>query len=196
MYDVTSGPTSEMKDEASLKALSAFYSVPNTPDFENTKDLFARSLPIKNPAEFERRIKTTIDPMLIKYSDGEITKDEYMKYVGEQRQQAQQQQVQMMQQQQQYVHQEIQLKQGALAQKGQADEEKAQSTQFNDETKRMKTLSDIQTAETQTYINMAEIQGDQEMKQADHEIEQQHNQLEIAKLANQQYKEQRELNAA
>ena len=59
----------------------------------------------------------------------------------------------------------------------------------------MKTISDIQTDQLTASTKLAQIQGDQALRAADHELATDKNQLEIAKLANQQYKEQMELHA-
>lgn len=190
LYTIQSSPSMEMQQENSLKALMSFYNVPITPDFAATKDLFARNLPIKDIDEFEKRILTTMDPMLIKYTNGEITKDEYMKYIQQAQAQQQQMQMQQIQMQQQLQQAQVASQQAQV----QVEQQRANSMQYNEETKRMKVMDDAQSNDANNYINMAKVQGEQEIKAADHALDQQMHQLEVAKLANQQFKEVQELN--
>lgn len=181
LYKISSAPSGEMQRENTMRALGLFYSVPQTQDFANTKDIFARNLPIQDAAEFEKRIAASIDPMLIKYSNGEITKDDFAKYQKQQQQQQMQMQQSVLQQQQQ-----------AAQSLSDAENKKAAAMQFNEETKRIKELGALEINRADLWLRFAEAYGDQAASKARQVLEETNQEIEIVKMAQQEYSEARD----
>jgi len=176
LYRIDCAPSREMQQENTVKALTMFYQAPQTMDFQNTKDIFARNLPIDDAAEFEKRIASSIDPKLIQYSSGEISKDEFMQY----KTQANQQQLQMQMQQ-------LQMQQKAAQDLSDAENKKALAMQYNEETKRIKTLADIEDNKSKRFIDIAKLEDEQASKRASQALEKGNQEIEIIKMAHQEY---------
>ncbi len=183
LYRIDCAPSREMQQENTVKALSMFYQAPQTMDFANTKDIFARNLPIDDAAEFEKRISSTIDPMLIQYSSGEISKEEFVKHQQQNNQSQMQMQQQMMQQQQK-----------AAQDLADAENKKAAAMQFNEETKRMKELRENEQGRADLWIKFAQFYGEEAARKASHSLEQMNQGIELAKIAQQEYKLGRNVN--
>jgi hypothetical protein len=89
IYEVKAGPTTVMQRETTLKSLMEFYKI--APQFAaSTGDIFFKNTDTPESAELARRAAATIDPMLIKVGNGDITQDQYQQYLKQQQQQQQQ----------------------------------------------------------------------------------------------------------
>jgi hypothetical protein len=148
-YEITAGPSSTMQKENTVKYLLETYSIqPTNPFFAATAHIFFRNLDSKDAAELERIAMAMGDENLIKYSQGEITLDEYKQA----KQQAMKQQLQMQQQMSQ-LDPQVQSA-NAIAQ---AEHRKASADEFNAQTKRMQTMNDAQQKQSELKIKMVDM---------------------------------------
>lgn len=162
-YEIDCGPTTEMQRENTMKSLEFIYNAPfQNPDYQITKDILIRNLPIPDSAEIEKRLRTTIDPMIIKYGQGKISEDEFMAYQKQAKQQAMQQQMQMRMQ-------------DPIAK---AEDNKASAMQYDAETKRMSAASKAATDNAKVNVDMVKVAGSSQLQEAQHAIDVSRLQLE------------------
>lgn len=148
-YEIVAGPSSTMQKENTVKYLLEAYNIqPTNPFFAATAHIFFRNLQTKDAGELERIAMAMGDENLIKYSQGEMTLDEYQQA----KQQAQQKQMQM---QQQLAQLDPQVQSAnAIAQ---AEHRKAGADEFNAQTKRMQTVNDAQQKQNELKLKMVDI---------------------------------------
>jgi hypothetical protein len=176
LYRIDCSPSQEMQQENTVKALSMFYAAPQTIDFANTKDIFARNLPIEDAAEFEKRVSSSIDPVLISYSNGETTKEEFMKHKQQQQMQQQQMQQSILQQQQK-----------AAQDLSDAEKSKAAAMQYREETNRMKAIDESKQKNADLWIKFMQANSEDISKRVSQELEKSGQEIEVAKFVTEQF---------
>lgn len=161
-YEIKAGPSSTMQKENTIKYMTALYTVfPQLAPL--TADIYFRNIESPDSPELERRvIASFIDPNLIKYSQGEITLEEYMQLKS----QSQMQQLQM-----QTKLSELDPNVQATNNLAGAEHKKAAAQQFDAETKRMKMISDAQNNQEKLRVQLAEILQKGDMQSAQKEID-------------------------
>jgi hypothetical protein len=148
-YDISAGPSSTMQKENTVKYLLEAYNIPpQNPFFMATAHIFFRNLQSKDAGELERIASAMGDENLIKYSQGEMTLDEYKQA----KQMAQQKQLQMQQQMSQ-LDPQVQSA-NAIAQ---AEHRKASADEFNAQTKRIQILNDAQQKQNDFKLKMWDL---------------------------------------
>ncbi len=179
-YDIVAGPSSEMQKENTIKWLSQYYAI--DPTFAaNSKDIFMRNLPTPDAGELELRAAATIDPSLIKYSQGEMSKEDYAQAQKVQQEQAKKEQQEMM-----AMDPNVMTAQAAVK----AEENKGQAMQLSAETNRMaqtekvqtdrmKIMSDAQIAVNNLKVKIMQLQQDKELGDTSNMIELLQKELDI-----------------
>lgn len=186
IYELTSSPTSKMVKENTLKYLQMMYSI--APQlFKISGDMFARNLDIPDAQELELRIKAEMDPMLIKYSQSEISLQEYMKSKMPMQQQQQQQQ-QMQMQHAQLQMQELQSKNmklkneaQAVTMRAQGDMQKAQAAVQDSNVKAQVAITNASVAQGTLQVNAQKVMGEQQQRATQQALDESHLQYEREK---------------
>lgn len=148
-YEITAGASSDMQKENTVRYLTQLYQLDQKGTVLNdTKDIYMRSLKTPDSAELERRVAANMDTNLIKYSQGAISEEDYMKAIQAQKQQQQQQQMQMSQ-----------LDPQVQSAKAMADAEhkKADASQFKAETDRLAQANKAEVDHTDQTIKMIKL---------------------------------------
>jgi hypothetical protein len=178
-YDIKAGPSTTMQKDTTIKYLMEVYNtLPQNPFFAATAHIFFRNLDTKDAQELERIAVAMGDPLLIKYSEGRMSLDDFQQAKQQQQQQQEQQQQQMQQQQ---VMNDPQV----LTAKAMADAEhrKASAIEANAETKRMEAIADAQDKQNQFKLQMAQLLMENGLEGKRQELEQ----LRTGIQANQQF---------
>jgi len=160
-YEIKAGLDEEDQRQETIETLKGIYAL-NPQLLNDTADVYFRNSNCKDSAELSRRAAVKIDPSLIKYSQGEITIEEYNN--------AQQQK---QQQQQQQAQKQLELNpdyQSAVAM-SQAEHKKADAQQKNADTKRIETLGDVINKEHQNDIKLVDILMKNDKVDAKHALE-------------------------
>lgn len=171
-YEITSGPSSTMQKENTIKYLMEVYTI-NPAMFQATAHIFFRNLQTKDASELERIAMAMGDQNLIKYAQGEISFEDYQQL----KEQAMQKQMQM---QAEMAKNDPQA-QGLIA-AAQAETEKAKAMQYDSETRRMAETNKTQTDQLKiaqsardsiqkTQIEIAKIQSQQNIAEMNASIE-------------------------
>lgn len=146
-YEISAGPSSTMQKENTIKYLLEVYQI-NPQMFQATAHIFFRNLQTQDSGELTRIAMAMGDPNLIKYSQGEMTFEEYQ-------QAKQQQQQQQMQQQQQLSQMDPQVQSAnAIAF---AEHRKATAAEYNAQTNRIKSLNEAQQKQNDFKLKMVEL---------------------------------------
>lgn len=169
IYELTSSATSTMVKENTIKYLQMMYAfAPQL--FASTGDIFARNLDIPDSQELEMRFKATMDPMLIKYSQGEISDKEWQEY-NKQQNQAKQQAMQLQMQHESLKLQETQAKTlktqneaQAVTMRAQGDMQKAQAATQDVAIKGQVAITNASVAQANTQINAQKVMGEQQQR--------------------------------
>lgn len=160
-YQIKASPTSAMRKENTVRYLSQIYSI-NPEEFNNTGDIFYRNLQSEDAGELERRKAATMDTDLIKYSQGEITLEEYQ-------QRMQQKQQSQIEQQAQLANLDPQV-QGSRA-LAQAETEKAKAAQHQAVTKRMDVINKAKEGQEKLKVQLANLLLKSNLESAQHDID-------------------------
>lgn len=175
-YEIKSGPSSTMEKENTVKYLAEMYSIdPNL--LKTTGDIYVRCLQTPYAGEIERRLSATMDVNLIKFSQGEITFDEYNKLEQQQQQQQFQQQLQQAAQMN-----KVNPQASAANTMAAAEHKKANATLMNAQTQYHKMLNEAIGNNEKLKLQYAEAMIKNQGQQGDHYLEMVRNSL----MANQQ----------
>lgn len=179
VYELTSNATATMVKENTLKYLQMMYSI-EPKLFELTGDIFARNLDIPDAQELELRIKANMDPMLIKFSDGEVTIQEYQQYKAKNSQMQQQQQMLLMQEQQAKTS-KLQNEAQAVSMRAQGDMQKAQAVMQDSNTKSQIAMTNASLQQANTQISAQKVMGEQQQRATQQALDETHMQYEREK---------------
>lgn len=134
VYSISAGPSTALQRQNTVESLKELYAV-NPAAAQLTAHIFVRNLGMADSDELSRLLSANIDPMLIKYSQGEITKDQLQTY----------QHMMAVQNGQAQAQQQDQLQSAqinALQSQAQSHQMRAQADQFDAQTKRMEAIED------------------------------------------------------
>lgn len=159
-YIIKAGPSDAMQKESSNKALMTACQI-NPQLFQDVADIFFRNSDCKDSGELSRRASAKIDPSLIKYSQGEITHDEFV-----QSQQQQQQKIMQAKMQAAKADPTYQATVAATA----AEHRKADAFQKDADTKRIKVLGDLINNEQKNEVAFANTLLTAHQSEADHAV--------------------------
>lgn len=163
-YEIIAGPNSDIQKENTLKALLKAYEIDPT-RFNSTADIFARCLDTPFSEELARRWGATIDPMLIKYSQGEISEEEFSAYM----QQQQQKQQQAAMQSPEVLS--AQAMASAEHEKAAAQHKKAAVDQYEAETKRQSAIGKLRNDQEKIQMELIKVMQEAQANQRDKEVE-------------------------
>ncbi len=158
-YEITAGPSSTMQKEDTRRALQETYAFDKTGNIVNsTIDIYMRMLETPYSAELARRVQPFVDPMLVKFSQGEISQEEFSAYQQKQKQQA------------------MQMAQSApeaqsMMSVGKAELSKAQTAQFNAETKRSETIGKAMEVKSKLELELARLITEKENADKDRDVD-------------------------
>lgn len=157
-YSLSAGVSSELQKQNSLSAFNDLYSkAPQA--IPLTIDLYVKAMDIPGSEELSRRFAGVVDPELIKYSQGEISEDEYM--MDKKKESDQQSQWQS----------QISKAQMDLAQaKVKTEEATSQAMQYEVETKRMKALLEAEKAKSTIELDKQKMHSSNINEMLDREI--------------------------
>jgi hypothetical protein len=180
-YEIHAGPSSTMQKENTVKYLMETYQIDPTM-FKATAHIFFRNLQTKDSGELARIAMAMGDENLIKYSQGEISLDDYKALKEKAMQQQMQQQQQMSQ-----MDPQVQSANAIAA----AEHRKASADEFNAQTKRMQILNDAQQKQNEfklkvvdTLLNDGLQNRQQDLSELAHQMDQ--NQQVIDAMRSQQ----------
>jgi hypothetical protein len=169
-YEIKAGPSSTMIKQTNLKYLQEAFAMDPTL-FHIMGDIWARNLDTPDAEEISLRISASyIDPDLVKFSQGAISKEEYQKSQQQKQQQQMQQQMQMMQMSPEF---QAMMKKAATDQMhAQTDQFKAQSKHqidmINAHTKIQAELSDAHYKQAQLKLEYMEAMQGAKTADGDH----------------------------
>lgn len=143
-YEIKAGASSTMQQENTVKYLTQAYEI-DPALFKDTAHIYFRNLQTKDAGELERIAIARGDEALIKYSQGEISMEDYSKMKAEQMEQELQQQERLAQ-----SNPEVQSAREIAA----AQHRKAGADEFNAQTKRMDVLNKAQQAQTEMQLKI------------------------------------------
>ncbi len=161
-------PSEDMQKQNTMVILSKLYEIwPQA--LPSTIDIYIRSLDIQDAAVLAKRLSVNVPPALVKYGDGEITYQQYMKQTQAQQQQQMQEQMMMA----------SQSPQGQLAEaKAQSDkintiikQREAATKQFIAETERIALDLETQQTNLNTQLQVAETVQDQHLRENQQHID-------------------------
>lgn len=129
-YEIKAGPSSTMEKDNVRVALQEIYKI--KPQYADaTIDLYVRCLGTHLDGELSRRVQPFVDPLLVKYSRGEVSEKDFQAYQAQQKQQA----MQMQQQSPDAIYAQAEVA------KAQVGMQELQIKQYIAETKRQETLN-------------------------------------------------------
>lgn len=146
-YEINAGPSSTMQKENTVKYLLEVYQI-NPAMFQATAHIFFRNLQTQDAGELTRIAMAMGDENLIKYSQGEITMDEFKQA----KQQAMQQQLE-----QQKVLSDLDPQTQSAKALASAEHRKASAAEFNAQTNRIKAINDAEQSQQKIRMQMAEL---------------------------------------
>ena len=159
-YEIKAGANESMQKQNTVKYLTQAYQIsPNL--LADTADIYFRNLDCKDSGELSRRAAAKIDPSLIAYSQGDMTKANYDKA-----QQAQQQAQQKAKSDAVQYDPTYQATVAATA----AEHRKADAIQKDADTKRIKELGKIINDEQKNDIQLANVLLTAHNAEADHSV--------------------------
>lgn len=161
IFDLTAGSNEEMQREVTSRVLTNVYQL-DPQLLKRTADIYFRNSGCKDAGELARRVSVDIDPALIKWSQGEMSDQEFMMAQQKQQQQAELEKQKSLQNDPEY--------QGAVAAAA-AEDKKADALQKDADTKRIKTLGDIINDENKNDISFAKVLLDADQGEAAHAID-------------------------
>jgi hypothetical protein len=146
-YEIKAGPNETMQKQNTVRYLTQAYQIsPNL--LQDTADIYFRNLDCKDSGELSRRAAAKIDPTLIQYSQGEITKKVY-----DEAQQAKAKQQQELQKQAVLNDPTYQATLAATS----AEHRKADAFQKDADTKRIKEVGTLINNDQKNEIALAEV---------------------------------------
>ena len=185
VYTITAGPSSQMQKENTFKALQMVYAI--RPDqYDKTGDIFMRSLDTPDAQELEIRVRAGIDPMLVQYSQGAISQQQYQQYTQQQAQQGQQMQMQQMQMQMQESQArlaKLENESQAIQLKSQTEQAKVQAISQDLNIKGQVAIANAANAQANTQINAQKVMGEQQQTATQQALDENHLQYEREKQA-------------
>jgi hypothetical protein len=146
-YEITAGPSSVMQKENTIKYLTEVYQI-NPAMFQATAHIFFRNLQTQDSGELTRIAMAMGDQNLIKYSQGEMTMEEF--------QQAKDQEMQQkLKQQQQLASMDPQVQSANAV--AAAEHRKAAAAEFNSQTNRIKAINDAEQKQQELKLQVVEL---------------------------------------
>jgi hypothetical protein len=175
-YELTAGANSVMQRDNTNKLLMAAYAIDPTL-LKSTADILFRNSQSPDSGELELRAIASMDNNLIKFSQGEISLEQYQQI-------QQKKQAQAMQTQAQMASSNPQAQSAQMM--AQAHTQKAMAEQYNAQTRRIETIGKLQEAQQNLQKDLVKLMLDHGSDQGYQEIEHIRNQLQL----NQQYIDQ------
>lgn len=140
-YELELVGSSKLDEENTREYLTQIYQL-SPQAFQLTADLYAQTLDIKDRDVLARRLKTMVDPLVIRFGDGDMN---FMEF-SSQRQQMQQQAAQ--------ANPQMQLIQSKI----QNEQAQTQTQQFEAQTKRQQLLSQIEQNSQQLHVELEKLE--------------------------------------
>lgn len=186
IYEIAAGPSTTMQKQDTIKKLEVMIQAdPNW--LTDYGDIYARNLDFPDAKELERRLLAKIDPMLVKFSQNEISQQQFLTY----QQKKMQPQQQMQMQHAQAVLQEQQAKASKLQNEGQAatlraqtEQQKVQAIQQDVNIKGQTAISNAANQQANTQIQASKVMGEQQQRATQQSLDENHLQYEREKAVN------------
>tara|TARA_R110001632_G_scaffold216892_1_gene345315 strand:+ start:1571 stop:3568 length:1998 start_codon:yes stop_codon:yes gene_type:complete len=146
-YSISAGISSDLQKQNTLSYLNQLYAAAPQ-SIPLTIDLYAKMLDTPYSEELGRRFAGMVDPTLQKFSQGQISQQQFQMYQQQQKQQQQQQQQQMASQ-----NPQAQMMQA----KTQESVSNAQTAQYKAQTERYKEMQAASSTQAQTQLSQSEM---------------------------------------